>query len=781
MYSLPSTSQTWLPSPRSMIGARPSGNWSSPLAYVCAPPGTTSASRAPTSSERSIATIDPPLCERADTIPEAGRAKTGRQRPHGYDGAMPGAPTQIAPASPSSPCSATCSSRPCWPGATVQGGRGLPGPPGDDLRARRRVRPSPSPRASTAAHSRSTGRSPCTRNRARSSTVATSGLPGTDGRRATCSPASTRRKRATRRAGLRTSPGGDAGRGRAATRSTAIPRPASSRVDAGRHIVLGDDPTGRRVEVVVRQTWMTVAASDVTVEGFTMRYASNAPQTGALRVDPGISRFTLRDCDLGYAAGADVAYGTANDSVVEDCDIHDGGQLGVHLGGDGTNGRNNVLRNSRVHDNNTAGFDADVGGGRAQGDPPDRPAARGQHGGQQCRPGAVVRHRLSRHRRDRQPDPPQHLRRDHVRDQHRRDHPLEPGLGERLGRGRPGAGARASSSAAPAAPTCRDNIVAWNYAGISVISQDRGSVPRAGHQRQRPRQRDHGRVRPLGRVLGPGLGGHPVQPGQQQPRLDQPLLDQPRRGQPLALPVAGRPEHPRGVQRHPRRRGCDLPVRQPEDDHPRRRRHASGTGAGPSGRVAVAPLARDLGVGRRRRSRGPRVARRHRRPGPPTSADRMASTRRDRAASIRTGIAGSGGLGRRRPSRLEWHELRRQRPGPAHARSRGVRRLQPGLLPVPHRDQRGPRLSDGATGHPLPAAIRGGLAERDRGGPGHGRRRRPRALGAAPARDRVHLRGSPRRTHSLGLGHRPARAHAPGRASGWRSSLEGERAWRSVE
>jgi hypothetical protein len=32
MYSLPSTSQTWAPRPWDMIGARSSGNWSSPLA-----------------------------------------------------------------------------------------------------------------------------------------------------------------------------------------------------------------------------------------------------------------------------------------------------------------------------------------------------------------------------------------------------------------------------------------------------------------------------------------------------------------------------------------------------------------------------------------------------------------------------------------------------------------------------------------------------------------------------------------------------------------------------
>jgi parallel beta-helix repeat protein len=74
-------------------------------------------------------------------------------------------------------------------------------------------------------------------------------------------------------------------------------------------------------------------------------------------VKAGISRFTLRACDLGYAAGANVSIGVANSSVIEGCAIHHGGQEGVHMGGDGTNGRNNVLRNNRIYANNTAGFD----------------------------------------------------------------------------------------------------------------------------------------------------------------------------------------------------------------------------------------------------------------------------------------------------------------------------------------------------------------------------------------------------------------------------------------
>jgi parallel beta-helix repeat protein len=117
--------------------------------------------------------------------------------------------------------------------------------------------------------------------------------------------------------------------------------------------ISGKDAAG----TTIRSAWVVVNASDVTVEGFTMRDANNAAQTGAVRVQAGISRFTLRDCDLAYAAGADVSIGVANDSLIENCAIHAAGQLGVHVGGDGTNGRDNVVRNNRIYANNTAGFD----------------------------------------------------------------------------------------------------------------------------------------------------------------------------------------------------------------------------------------------------------------------------------------------------------------------------------------------------------------------------------------------------------------------------------------
>lgn len=110
---------------------------------------------------------------------------------------------------------------------------------------------------------------------------------------------------------------------------------------------------------VVRDTWMTIAASDVTVRGFTMAYADNQPQTGALNVEAGVTRVTITGCDLGFAAGADVSIGVANDSTISGCAIHDAGQLGVHLGGDGVNGHGNVVRDNRIYHNNTAGYDPD--------------------------------------------------------------------------------------------------------------------------------------------------------------------------------------------------------------------------------------------------------------------------------------------------------------------------------------------------------------------------------------------------------------------------------------
>ena len=144
----------------------------------------------------------------------------------------------------------------------------------------------------------------------------------------------------------------------------------------------------------------------------------------------------------------------------------------MHLGGDGTNGRNNVLRDSLVHDNNTAGYDPEweAGGLKATrqtglqlvGNTVDDNAGPGLWCDIYCRDIVVTGNRV-----------------------HHNTYAgimFEVSTGATIsgnkvwenGWGKPswgwGAGILISSSGGA---DVHDNIVAWNYAGISVISQNR--------------------------------------------------------------------------------------------------------------------------------------------------------------------------------------------------------------------------------------------------------------------------------------------------------------------
>jgi len=112
---------------------------------------------------------------------------------------------------------------------------------------------------------------------------------------------------------------------------------------------------------VVRQYWMLIDADDVTVDGTEMRYADDAPlaRDGALRVADGRNRPTIKNCHLHHATYAPLAIGAANSALVQNCDIHDGGALGVHAGANG-GGSNNRLIGNRIYNNNTAeGYSAE--------------------------------------------------------------------------------------------------------------------------------------------------------------------------------------------------------------------------------------------------------------------------------------------------------------------------------------------------------------------------------------------------------------------------------------
>lgn len=142
------------------------------------------------------------------------------------------------------------------------------------------------------------------------------------------------------------------------TRSSGSPDPDSFALDAERRVILGADPEGHLLEVTTRPIWLLIDAPDVTVAGFDMRHAANAPQTGAILNSAGAGRATVSDNVMAYAHGAAVALDHGSENAILDNDIGYAGQLGIHLGGGGRpeDGQGNVVRGNRVHHNNLAGF-----------------------------------------------------------------------------------------------------------------------------------------------------------------------------------------------------------------------------------------------------------------------------------------------------------------------------------------------------------------------------------------------------------------------------------------
>jgi nitrous oxidase accessory protein NosD len=115
----------------------------------------------------------------------------------------------------------------------------------------------------------------------------------------------------------------------------------------------------------VRPKWVAVRASDVTLEGFTMRNAAaGAAQSGSIDVN-GVDRFTARDLHLSGGSAADIyiRYGTGH--TVTGCDIAAGRQEGIAL----WQVVNATITGNRIHGNNTAGYDPgwEAGGLKAGG------------------------------------------------------------------------------------------------------------------------------------------------------------------------------------------------------------------------------------------------------------------------------------------------------------------------------------------------------------------------------------------------------------------------------
>ena len=113
--------------------------------------------------------------------------------------------------------------------------------------------------------------------------------------------------------------------------------------------IRGDDEQGN----VVRENWIVGRASNVTIDGFTMRYANNPVQTGALNTN-GYDNWTIRNNTLSHAAGANVSLMQGGNLRLINNVIHDGGQLGVH----GYASSNVEVTGNTIYNNNTDGHNA---------------------------------------------------------------------------------------------------------------------------------------------------------------------------------------------------------------------------------------------------------------------------------------------------------------------------------------------------------------------------------------------------------------------------------------
>ena len=120
---------------------------------------------------------------------------------------------------------------------------------------------------------------------------------------------------------------------------------------ANRRLVLAADPTGHLVEWATTRHAFSGAASDVVVQGLVIEKYANPAQSGA--VWPGGAGWRLIGIEARDNNGVGLVAGS--DGLIDDCDVHGNGQLGIGAGG----ASGLVISGNHVWGNNTNGFDAE--------------------------------------------------------------------------------------------------------------------------------------------------------------------------------------------------------------------------------------------------------------------------------------------------------------------------------------------------------------------------------------------------------------------------------------
>ena len=118
---------------------------------------------------------------------------------------------------------------------------------------------------------------------------------------------------------------------------------------AAHQLVVATDPTGRLVEWATARHAFAGAVEDVWITGLVIEKYAAPAQEGA--VWPGGRGWKIIRVQARLNNGVGLVGGT--DGLIEDCDVHHNGQLGIGAGG----ATNLVISNNRVWANNINGFD----------------------------------------------------------------------------------------------------------------------------------------------------------------------------------------------------------------------------------------------------------------------------------------------------------------------------------------------------------------------------------------------------------------------------------------
>jgi hypothetical protein len=140
-----------------------------------------------------------------------------------------------------------------------------------------------------------------------------------------------------------------------------LPGPGQFALDGALRIVLADNPSGHLVEVSTRPRWIVTAADGVTIQSMTMRHAGNSAIVGAISND-GYSNWTLQDSTLSAAHAANVSLDGGSNVRLLRNDIDRAGLVGISASGIFSGG---VVQGNRIHDNRTtdAAFNRSWGAG----------------------------------------------------------------------------------------------------------------------------------------------------------------------------------------------------------------------------------------------------------------------------------------------------------------------------------------------------------------------------------------------------------------------------------